>query len=285
MAQDDHAQSHGNSPSIPSAPGSASSPAAAVSAVALASPPPVATATPPPAGVVAATAAVAGVAAASTVDAYLLSVTPATDPTLSTADVDHLAASSASASAAQFAGPQQNGDSRASEPEPDPTLDTEMSNQYPGAPHGQPVSYPGPSNPYPSAIGISTAQYASYPATTQPADSYRQNPLPVGSNIMSLPSMRTIDSIPQQPGPSAPTPQVMAMSMPMAHVQGGVAFYGHHGMPMAPGYGLPSDPMARYALPHDPRLMGHRGPKKVRSDTRLQAKECLCLDRQFEVGC
>jgi hypothetical protein len=31
---------------------------------------------------------------------------------------------------------------------------------------------------------------------------------------------------------------------------------------MAPGYGL-SDPMARYAIPHDPRLMGHRGPKKV----------------------
>ncbi|KAH7023176.1 hypothetical protein EDB80DRAFT_32580 [Ilyonectria destructans] len=279
MAQDDHAQSHGNSPSIPSAPGSASSPAAAVSAVALASPPTAATATPSPAGVVAATAAVAGVAAASTVDAYLLSVTPATDPTLSTADVDHLAASStassASASAAQFAGPQQNGDSRASEPEPDPTPDTEMSNQYPGAPHGQPVSYPGPSSPYPSAIGISTAQYASYPATTQPADSYRQNPLPVGSNIMSLPSMRTIDSIPQQPGPSGPPPQVMAMSMPMAPVQGGVAFYGHHGMPMAPGYGIPSDPMARYALPHDPRLMGHRGPKKeIKRRTKTGCLTC-----------
>ncbi|KAF7543481.1 hypothetical protein G7Z17_g10704 [Cylindrodendrum hubeiense] len=270
MAQDDHAQSHGNSPSVPPAPGSASSPAAAVSAVAPAAPPPAASATP----------AAAVAVAAATVDASLVSVTPATDSTPSGADADLLAAastvSSASASAAQSVAPQQNGDSRASEPEPDPTPDTEMSNQYPGAPHGQPVSYPGPSSPYPSAIGISTAQYASYPAaTTQSADGYRPNPMPVGSNVMSLPSMRTIDSIPQQPGPSVAPQQVMSMNMPMTSVSGGVPFYGHHGMPMAQGYGLPSDPMARYALPHDPRLMGHRGPKKeIKRRTKTGCLTC-----------
>ncbi|KAH7162904.1 hypothetical protein B0J13DRAFT_23329 [Dactylonectria estremocensis] len=67
----------------------------------------------------------------------------------------------------------------------------------------------------------------------------------------------------------------MSMSMPMAPVQGGVPFYGHHGMPMAPGYGLPSDPMARYALPHDPRLMGHRGPKKeIKRRTKTGCLTC-----------
>ncbi|KPM40933.1 hypothetical protein AK830_g5594 [Neonectria ditissima] len=279
MAQDEHAQSRGNSPSIPSAPESTSPPVAAVSAV----PPvtPAALVAPPP-------AVSATLAAADAVDASLLPVTTATDSTpSSTADVDPLAApstpSSASASAsasgsasvsvaAHSGAPQQNGDSRASEPEPNPTPDTEMSNQYPGAPHGHNVSYPGPSSPYPSTVGVSNSQYASYAAaTTQPADSYRPNPMSVGSNAMSLPSMRTMDSMSQQQqqqGPSMAASQAMSMSMsmnmPMAPVSGGVSFYGHHNMPLAPGYGLPSDPMARYALPHDPRLMGHRGPKKVR---------------------
>ncbi|KAK7426172.1 hypothetical protein QQZ08_007338 [Neonectria magnoliae] len=304
MAQDDHAQSRGNSPSMHPAPESTSPPVAAVSAV----PPvtPVVLAAPPP--------AVSATSAADAVDASLPPVTTATDSTpSSTADVDPLAApstpSSASASAsvsasasasvsavAHLAAPQQNGDSRASEPEPNPTPDTEMSSQYPGAPHGHNVSYPGPSSPYPSAVGVSNAQYASYAAaTTQPADSYRPNPMPVGSNAMSLPSMRTMDSMSQQQqqqqGQSAAASQAMSMSMsmnmPMAPVSGGMPFYGHHNMPLAPGYGLPSDPMARYALPHDPRLMGHRGPKKCDethptcNNCKKSKRECLGYDPIF----
>ncbi|KAF4466900.1 hypothetical protein FALBO_6259, partial [Fusarium albosuccineum] len=173
-------------------------------------------------------------------------------------------ASAAAVSAAPSAVPQQNGDSRASEAASTPSSNPEMSSQHPGAPHGHPVSYPGPSTPYASTVGATNAQYASYPAvTSQPADAYRHNPMPVGSNIMSLPSMRTIDPVPQQPGPSVTNPQGMQMNMPMAPVPGGLPFYGHHGMPMTAGYGIPSDPMARYAIPHDPRLLGHRGPKKV----------------------
>lgn len=58
--------------------------------------------------------------------------------------------------------------------------------------------------------------------------------------------------------------QGMPMNMTMGPVSGGMPFYGHHGMAMSPGYGLPPDALTRYQLPHDPRLMGHRGPKKVR---------------------
>lgn len=81
---------------------------------------------------------------------------------------------------------------------------------------------------------------------------------------MSLPSMRTMDSLSSQPGPPGAGPQAMSMGMPMAPVQPGVPFYGHHNMTLGSGYGLPSDPMARYALPHDPRLLA-RGSKKVGS--------------------
>ncbi|KAI5466238.1 hypothetical protein BGZ63DRAFT_411598 [Mariannaea sp. PMI_226] len=271
MAEADHAQSHSNSASISLAPGSGSpSAASAVSSV------------------IATTAATN--AAIATATAISSPASPSGPPSASTStsstraaltddddndDEKPLAVPSASSPeptstyslASSPAAPQQNGDSRAPEPEPEPepnsTLETEMSNQHPGASHGLPVSYPGPANPYPSTVGVSTAHYASYPAvTTQPPDGYRSSPIPVGSNVMSLPSMRTIDSMSHQQGPPAGAPQALGMNIPMAPVQAGVPFYGHHNMSMAPGYALPSDPMARYALPHDPRLLGHRGPKK-----------------------
>ncbi|KAJ4184178.1 hypothetical protein NW755_009184 [Fusarium falciforme] len=295
MAQEIQGQSHGDSPSNPlvSAPTSTSPSLAPIAASAA-----------PPAYAASSATAPQTAAADTTLPSIAVAIagtsssTPSDNPTASTAsaalpsapvpaaDPDVPAASSAptytpasaaAVSAAPSAVPQQNGDSRASEGASTPSSNPEMSNQHPGAPHGQPVSYPGPSTPYATTVGATTAQYASYPAVTsqQPVDAYRPNPMPVGSNVMSLPSMRTIDPVPQQPGPSVTNPQGMQMSMPMAPVSGGLPFYGHHGMPMAAGYGIPSDPMSRYALPHDPRLLGHRGPKKeIKRRTKTGCLTC-----------
>lgn len=135
-----------------------------------------------------------------------------------------------------------------------------------GPHHGQPMGYPA----YSSAGSMPTSQYASYPSmttTTQPAEPYRGSP--VGSTPMSLPSMRTIDPMPQQggglPSPHHGLPMSMNVSMPAASVAGGgMAFYTHHQPSISPSYGFP-DAMSRYALPHDPRLLGNRVPKKVRT--------------------
>ena len=253
MAQDDHGQSLNDSSSIPLAPKSASLLAAGVVA------PPAAGAADAQLPTVTTAASTATSTSTSTSASSPSTVGALATPSASTAGV----AASIAAHAASIADLQQNGDGRASEPEVRP--DSDMSNQHPGAPHGQPVSYPGSSSPYPSAAGISTAQYASYSTvTSQPAEAYRPNPVTIGSNNMSLPSMRTIDSMPQQPGAAVGSPHAMAMNMPMTPVPGGVQYYGHHNMGLAASYGLQSDAMARYALPHDPRLLGHRGPKKVR---------------------
>ncbi|RMJ15541.1 hypothetical protein CDV36_004801 [Fusarium kuroshium] len=295
MAQEVQGQSHGDSPSnhLVSAPTS-TSPSLAPIAVSAAPPAYAASSATAPQTAAADTtlpsiaAAIAGASSstpsdnptASTASASLPSApVPAADPDVPAAlsAPTSTPASAAAVSAAPSAVPQQNGDSKASEGASTPSSNTEMSNQHPGAPHGQPVSYPGPSTPYATTVGATTAQYASYPAVTsqQPMDAYRPNPMPVGSNVMSLPSMRTIDPVPQQPGPPVTNPQGMQMSMPMASVPGGLPYYGHHGMPMAAGYGIPSDPMSRYALPHDPRLLGHRGPKKeIKRRTKTGCLTC-----------
>ncbi|KAM5380160.1 hypothetical protein ACJZ2D_003611 [Fusarium nematophilum] len=305
MAQDDHGQSHGDSPSNLNPPVSApasTSPSLAPIAVSTTVPPAlVDNSAPAPTPAAPTDTTLPPISAIASNP----STSAANKPTASTApsapvpaDTDAPAAfppptsaptsaPAAAVPAAPSAAPQQNGDSRASEAASTPSH-SEMSSQHPGTPHGQPVSYSGPSTAYAPTVGASAAQYASYPAvTTQPAETYRPNPMPIGSNVMSLPSMRTIDPVPQQPGPSVTNPQGIPMNMPMAPVPGGLPFYGHHGMPMAPGYGLPSDPMARYALPHDPRLLGHRGPKKCDethptcNNCKKSKRECLGYDPIF----
>ncbi|KAJ4326483.1 hypothetical protein N0V84_003113 [Fusarium piperis] len=215
MAQEVQGQSHGDSPSNPlvSAASSTSPSLAPIAASAA----PLAHAASPAAApqTAAADTTLPSIAAAI---AGTSSSTPSDNPTASTAsaalpsapvpaaDSDVPAASSAptstpasaaAVSAAPSAVPQQNGDSKASEGASTPSSNPEMSNQHPGAPHGQPVSYPGPSTPYATTVGATTAQYASYPAVTsqQPMDAYRPNPMPIGSNVMSLPSMRGQKSV------------------------------------------------------------------------------------------
>ncbi|KAF7560856.1 hypothetical protein G7046_g3294 [Stylonectria norvegica] len=275
MAQDDRGQSLDDSSNIPPAAKAVTPPAAKAAAAAVA------------------TIAVA-IAADATTDAQLPPTTTSTSTTAPTSSASPsivaapaTAAPCATASeATPSADLQQNGDSRAAEPEPKSHADPEMSSQHPGAPHGMAGSYSGASSPYHPTVGIPTAQYGSYSATSQPMDAYRPNPMPVGSNALSLPSMRTIDSM-SQTGALGGNTQALNMSMPMSTQQGGAPFYGHHNMGLPTGYSLTSDPMARYALPHDPRLLGHRGPKKCDethptcNNCKKSKRECMGYDPIF----
>jgi len=281
MAQDDHGKSHGdslnnppasastsNSPSLAPIVASVTAPIAhaANTGSANTAPAPSDTTLPPITSIASAPFTASDRPTASTTAAATTSAPVPVEnelPAVSSSAPNPAPASAPAASAAPPAASHQNGDSRAPEAaSATPASNSEMSNQHPGMPHGQPVSYPGSSTHYAPSVGVTTTQYGSYPAvTSQPTEPYRPSPMPIGSN-MSLPSMRTIEN---PHGPSVSSPQGMPMSMPMAPVPGGVPYYQHQGMPMAPGYGL-SDPMARYAIPHDPRLMGHRGPKKVRGN-------------------
>ncbi|EKJ79761.1 hypothetical protein FPSE_00041 [Fusarium pseudograminearum CS3096] len=279
MAQDHHGQSHGDSPNNPPASSiqTSNSPSLAPIVASVTAPithaastrsvntasAPSDTTLPPITTIASVPFTAADRPTASTTATVPTSAPVPAEPELPAVSASAPTSKPASAPAASTALPavaQQNGDSRAPEAaSTTPASNSEMSNQHPGMPHGQHVSYQGSSTHYAPSVGVTTAQYGSYPAvTSQPAEAYRPNPMPIGSN-MSLPSMRTIEN---PHGPSVSSPQGMPMSMPMAQVPGGVPYYQHQGMPMAPGYGL-SDPMARYAIPHDPRLMGHRGPKKV----------------------
>ncbi|KAL3605502.1 hypothetical protein FPOAC2_00449 [Fusarium poae] len=291
MAQDDHGQSHGDSPNNPSASSvlTSNSPSLAPIVASVTAPTTHAASTrtantasahsdttlPPITSIASVPFTAADRPTASTTAAVSTSAPVPAEPELPAVSSSAPTSTPAPAPVASTAAPavaQQNGDSRAPEAvSTTPASNSEMSNQHPGMPHGQHVSYQGSSTHYAPSIGVTTAQYGSYPAvTSQPAEAYRPSPMPIGSN-MSLPSMRTIEN---PHGPPVSSPQGMPMNMPMAQVPGGVPYYQHQGMPMAPGYGL-SDPMARYAIPHDPRLMGHRGPKKeIKRRTKTGCLTC-----------
>ncbi|PCD45792.1 hypothetical protein AU210_001221 [Fusarium oxysporum f. sp. radicis-cucumerinum] len=293
MAQEDHGQSHGDSPNNPtiSTPTS-TSPSLAPIVTSVTAPPasntsagPLNTAaaetTLPPITELAPVPFTAADRPTASTTAPVPTSTPAasseSEPFVVSSSVPTLTPASAPAApAAPPAVPQQNGDSRAPEAASTPTSNSEMSNQHPGLPHGQHVSYPGSSMPYAPSAGPSAAQYAPYPVvTSQATEPYRPSPMPVS---MPLPSMRTIEN---PHGPPVSNPQGMPMNMHMAPTSGGVPFYSHQGMPMA-SYGLP-DSMARYAIPHDPRLLGHRGPKK--EIKRRTKTGCLtCRKRRIKVS-
>ncbi|OAA42613.1 negative acting factor [Metarhizium rileyi] len=201
---------------------------------------------------------------------------------------------------------QQNGDSKASE------ADSDMNSYRPvlTAHDGLSVSYstattsvstsshaaaasPSANSAHASPTGASPTQYSSYPTSTivsHATEGYRVSPVP-SSNAMSLPSMRTIDSLPQQ---RVGQPQMPHHTMPMsmnAHltpVSSGPAIYPpHHTMSVPSNYGLPSDSLPRYPLPHDPRILGSRGPKKCDethptcNNCKKSKRECLGYDPIF----
>lgn len=162
--------------------------------------------------------------------------------------------------------PQQNGDdSRASETNTTtPVSEADMASHRPAL-HGMHAGYPtSSSSPIYPQTSLPTTQYASYSTVTaaaQQGDAYRVSP--VGTPQMSLPSMRTIDAMSQQSVPPMPHHSMsMGMSMPLTAVST-PPYFTSHSAPLPSNYGFPQDALARYPLPHDPRLINHRGPKKV----------------------
>jgi hypothetical protein len=148
------------------------------------------------------------------------------------------------------------------EPAPEPASD--MASHRPAL-HGLHAGYATTSSSpiYTPQSSLPTTQYASYSTVSaQQGDAYRVSP--VGTPQMSLPSMRTIDAMSQQSVPPMPHHSMsMSMSMPLTSVSPTPPYFTSHSTPLPSNYGFPQDALARYPLPHDPRLINHRGPKKV----------------------
>ncbi|KAL6788162.1 hypothetical protein J3E68DRAFT_444839 [Trichoderma sp. SZMC 28012] len=174
--------------------------------------------------------------------------------------------------------PQQNGDdSRASETNTTtPVSEADMASHRPAL-HGMHAGYPtSSSSPIYPQTSLPTTQYASYSTVTaaaQQGDAYRVSP--VGTPQMSLPSMRTIDAMSQQSVPPMPHHSMsMGMSMPLTAVST-PPYFTSHSAPLPSNYGFPQDALARYPLPHDPRLINHRGPKKeIKRRTKTGCLTC-----------
>ncbi|ETS05794.1 hypothetical protein M419DRAFT_96014 [Trichoderma reesei RUT C-30] len=199
----------------------------------------------------------------------------------------------------QHPSPQQNGDSRVSESasntatpkpetEPAPEPASDMASHRPAL-HGLHAGYATTSSSpiYTPQSSLPTTQYASYSTVSaQQGDAYRVSP--VGTPQMSLPSMRTIDAMSQQSVPPMPHHSMsMSMSMPLTSVSPTPPYFTSHSTPLPSNYGFPQDALARYPLPHDPRLINHRGPKKCDethptcNNCRKSKRECLGYDPIF----
>lgn len=128
------------------------------------------------------------------------------------------------------------------------------SSPLPPPTHAYHNSLPNPQIPYGSS-------YSTPPATTAPSDHHRPT-LSTSSNNVTLPSMRTMEELSRQQS----TPSPHSMNAPLAHAPPTTSYYSHQTMVTAPPphYAGSQDALARYPLPHDPRMSGNRGPKKVR---------------------
>ncbi|KAI9171292.1 hypothetical protein HJFPF1_00774 [Paramyrothecium foliicola] len=175
--------------------------------------------------------------------------------------------------------------------------DMSSHHHYPGGPGNHQYSQPPPyaatsaaAYPPSSAVSLSPSQFTSYSPSAVAApsgDPYRSNTLL--NSPMSLPSMRTIDPTSHQHGAPhlAHSPVGMAMSVGSAPVPSSIPYYPHQPLAASPSYGLHQDGMARYPIPHDPRLMGTRGPKKCDethptcNNCKKSKRDCLGYDPIF----
>ena len=107
---------------------------------------------------------------------------------------------------------------------------------------------------YASSTGATAGHYASYPAGTTPT-----------SSALPVPSARVFESSPAQLHSLQPRPPVAtgpATSIPS--VLSSTVLQSSHGVATPPMHGSAADTGARYAIPHDPRLLSSRAHKKVR---------------------
>lgn len=171
---------------------------------------------------------------------------------------------SASAVAASASQPQHDGDDAGSD-----NMSTHSA-ALSAAHHGLALTYPASAAASPSAYlpssNLPSGQYVPYPTPSQSVDAYRASP--VGTSApLSLPSMRTMEAMSQQPV-SQPPPaphhtMALGVASPLASVSNAPAFYPHHAMALPSNYSLAHDAISRLPLPHDHRILGSRGPKKV----------------------
>ncbi|KJZ73504.1 hypothetical protein HIM_07060 [Hirsutella minnesotensis 3608] len=133
---------------------------------------------------------------------------------------------------------------------------------------------------YSPPTNMSAGAYASYSsaASSQSVDAYRASSMGAGGP-MSLPSMRTMDHMSQLPmAQSSATPHhtmSMGIGAPLAAASTAPAFYGHHAMSLPSNYGMQHEAMSRFPLPHDPRILGSRGPKKeIKRRTKTGCLTC-----------
>ena len=161
----------------------------------------------------------------------------------------------------------ENGDAELSEPQSRPAHlsgtifnpDMPAENQPGGTAQRRsyypPYSASSATSPYDHSPSSTSAQHASYPtsaaaaSTTTHENPYRASPAGGGSSV-SLPSMRTMDSMAQQPPPRPSSP-------------GGMLYYSHHLQTGPSAYVYPPEPMSHYTGPLDPAVLGSRAPKKV----------------------
>ncbi|PHH83994.1 hypothetical protein CDD83_2664 [Cordyceps sp. RAO-2017] len=152
--------------------------------------------------------------------------------------------------------------------------------------HGLSLGYSTSSTAASSSVYLpasaAAGHYAPYSAAATPsqsADAYRASSMAAAAP-MSLPSMQTMDSMQQQAMGQPPALPHHTMSMGMtpslaSSVSSPSAFYAHHAMALPSSYNIPRDAMSRYPLPHDPRILGSRGPKKeIKRRTKTGCLTC-----------
>ncbi|RDA94111.1 hypothetical protein CP533_6605 [Ophiocordyceps camponoti-saundersi (nom. inval.)] len=130
--------------------------------------------------------------------------------------------------------------------------------------------------------------YGPYGAPMLSLDGYR----PTSAGPMSLPSMRTMDAASHQhQSLSQPPLSNHAMSMAMTASSSALSnppiLYTHHPMTMPSSYAISREALARFPLPHDPRIIGSRGPKKCDethptcNNCKKSKRDCLGYDPVF----
>ncbi|CAH0016226.1 unnamed protein product [Clonostachys rhizophaga] len=239
----------------------------------------------------------ANVAPASADAADTTATTAAATTTTTTNSTTNSSTAPANTAAAPgAAGPapeiEQNGGSKTSEGE------TEMSghHQPPGSSPRGPASYPAAPSLSSSSAAVSYPHppqnhYAPYnhqhSAPPPPSDAaYRASPAP--SNSMTLPSMRTIDSMTQSASHSAGPSQSLSAPMPAGSGPMSSFYPVPQSSTLASNYAISPEVVARYAaMPYSPNSVLHRAPKKCDeghptcNNCKKSRRDCLGYDPIF----
>ncbi|ODA78302.1 hypothetical protein RJ55_05683 [Drechmeria coniospora] len=142
------------------------------------------------------------------------------------------------------------------------------------------VSPSGPSFvPIASLPSTSTLHQPPDPAAAafQSPEAYPLNAVGANAPVPPLPSMRPISSMPQsvtQPQPLHHAASTVTTAPPTP-ISNPLNFYSHSSIPLPTSNGFSHETIVRYPLPHDPRILGSRGPKKeIKRRTKTGCMTC-----------